>query len=72
MLLISSRASELIAESGIESSVANVVLACRLREGSISTFLDAKRTAGKAEGSCDDAGGGSIISSMEKLNINKV
>jgi hypothetical protein len=68
MLLISSRASELISEFGIESSVANVVLACRLCEGSISRFLDANRTAGRAEGSRDAADGGSNLSSTKQFN----
>lgn len=68
MLLISSRASRLIAEFGIESSVSIVVLACRLCEGSISMFLEANRTAGWAKGSFDNAGGGTSISSTKSLN----
>ena len=57
MLLISSRASGLIPEFGIESSVALVVLVWRLCDGSISWFLDANRTAGCADSSCGAADG---------------
>lgn len=68
ILRISSRAFGLISEFGTESSVARVVLVWRLRDGSISWFLEAKRTAGCTVGSCDAAGGANGGTSASLVN----